>query len=282
MNWEKKSMEEKDSVAEQESQGSDEGKIELGSLEINNLPNRLTMLRMLLIPVVVGALLLTEEKSLIGPYYQSYLGWVAGWIFVAASITDFFDGYIARKRNIVTVFGSFLDPIADKFLVVSSLVCLGAMGRIAIVLVIILILREMYMTSLRLLASNEGVAVPVGQLGKWKTATQMVGIPLLMANETWQGIPMPLLGDIAIYIASFLSMYSAFRYSFSLIKKLKATRQEKRQEKQELKLQKKLAKAQKKEEKQKKKESKKEKKEDKSAKKDESSTEEVKDSDSSK
>ena len=142
--------------------------------------------------------------------------------------TDFFDGYIARKRNIQTVFGSFLDPIADKFLVVSSLITLGHFDRIPTVVVIILVLREMYMTSLRLLATNEGIGVPVSKLGKWKTGFQMVAIPMLMVNEKWWIFPYPLMGTIAIYIAGFISIYSAITYSLGLIKKLKLKRAYKR------------------------------------------------------
>src|SRR6478735_8222822 len=143
--------------------------MEKNDLEIDNLPNRLTFFRMLMIPVVVLTLYFTEDTPAFLDPYQQYLGHVACWIFVVASITDFLDGYIARKRNIVTVFGSFLDPIADKFLVVSGLLMLLALQRIHPIVVIILVLREMYMTSLRLLAMSENVDVPVSDMGKWKT-----------------------------------------------------------------------------------------------------------------
>ena len=91
---------------------------------------------------------------------KSLMGWAAAWIFVIASITDFLDGFIARKRKIVTVFGSFLDPIADKFLVVSSIIMLQALGRIPVLIVIVLVLREFYITSLRLLAGDRGLVIP--------------------------------------------------------------------------------------------------------------------------
>lgn len=190
--------------------------------EIDNLPNRLTMFRMLLIPIIVAGLIFQKLNWQWTQNLGVSLGYLAGWTFVLASITDFFDGYIARKRGIVTVFGSFLDPIADKFLVVSSLILLGELNRIPSLLVIILVLREMYITSLRLLASERGYAIPVGKFGKWKTATQMVGIPLLMAYDKPWGIPMPLLGTICIYLASIFSIYSALEYSMGLIKKIKA------------------------------------------------------------
>lgn len=205
-------------------------------LEIDNLPNRLTIFRILLIPVVLvsfyftGVDYITEE-------WKSICGQIAAWTFAAASITDFFDGYIARKRNIITVFGSFLDPIADKFLTVSSLIMLGSMGKIPAVIVIILVLREMFMTSLRLLASNEGISIPVGMMGKWKTATQMVGIPMIMYNQNMGPLPLPLIGTVFIYIASILSIWSSISYTVSMISKLKIRRtilkEQKRQKKME-------------------------------------------------
>ncbi|MAF76746.1 MAG: hypothetical protein CME60_01195, partial [Halobacteriovoraceae bacterium] len=90
--------------------------------EIDNLPNRLTIFRMLLIPIIITGLILNKTNVAWIEPYKLKLGYMAAWTFVLASVTDFFDGYIARKRGIVTVFGSFLDPIADKFLVVSSLI----------------------------------------------------------------------------------------------------------------------------------------------------------------
>ncbi|MBH47851.1 MAG: CDP-diacylglycerol--glycerol-3-phosphate 3-phosphatidyltransferase [Halobacteriovorax sp.] len=192
--------------------------------QIDNLPNRLTMFRVLLIPVIIGSMFAnTLVWDWVTPWHKT-LGYVAAIILVAASITDFFDGYIARKRNIVTVFGSFLDPIADKFLVISSLIMLQELGRVPGLLVVVLVLRELYITSLRLLATERGLSVPVGSAGKWKTATQMVGIPFLMAFDRPFGIPMPELGFGLIAIASLLSVFSALEYSLGLLRKMKAKR----------------------------------------------------------
>lgn len=197
--------------------------------DIDNLPNRLTIFRLVLVPLVVAALMFNLDFFEIDQELKSILGWTAAWIFVAASITDFFDGYIARKRQIVTVFGSFLDPIADKFLVVSSILMLQALDRIPVLLVIVLVLREFYITSLRLLAGDRGFKIPVGEMGKWKTATQMVGIPMLMANEKGLGIPFPIIGTVAIYLSGIISVYSATDYSLSLLKKIREHRKEKKQ-----------------------------------------------------
>ncbi len=202
--------------------------MEKNDLEIDNLPNRLTIFRMLMIPVIVVTLYFDKDTPTDLISYRPYLGHIACWIFVVAALTDFLDGYIARKRNIVTVFGSFLDPIADKFLVVASLIMLLALDRVNAVVVIILVLREMYMTSLRLLAMTEDITVPVSSLGKWKTTAQMVSIPMLMINEKFLGLPLPIIGTVLIYISAFLSFLSALLYSLSMIKKLREARVEKK------------------------------------------------------
>ncbi len=196
--------------------------------EIDNLPNRLTMFRVVLIPIIIFSMYAVQVQYDWAQAHTKLLNYVAAWTFVAASITDFLDGFIARKKNIVTVFGSFLDPIADKFLVISALIMLQAMNRVHVLVVLILVLREMYITALRLLAMEKGISVPVGTLGKWKTATQMVGIPFLMANDVFLGINMTMLGTVAIYLASIFSLYSAGEYSFGLIRKIQKLRKEKR------------------------------------------------------
>lgn len=199
--------------------------------EIDNLPNRLTMFRVVLIPIIIFSMYSVQVNYEWAQGHTKLLNYIAAWTFVLASITDFLDGFIARKKNIVTVFGSFLDPIADKFLVISALIMLQAMNRVNVLVVLILVLREMYITALRLLAMEKGISVPVGTLGKWKTATQMVGVPLLMANDIPWGINMPLLGTIAIYLASIFSLYSAIEYSIGLIAKIQKLRKEKKRQK---------------------------------------------------
>lgn len=196
-------------------------------LEIDNLPNRLTIFRMVLIPPVVLCLYLIGLQSF--KDLNLILGHIAAWTFVIAAITDFLDGYFARKRNIVTVFGSFLDPIADKFLVVSSLVMLLWLKRVDAIIVIILVLRELYMTSLRLLATHEGFKIPVSSLGKWKTTFQMIAIPMLMVNANWLFLPLRPIGLVLIILASLLSLISATLYSLSIIKALKEKRKQKKQ-----------------------------------------------------
>jgi CDP-diacylglycerol--glycerol-3-phosphate 3-phosphatidyltransferase len=196
--------------------------------EIDNLPNRITLFRICLVPIVVAALSLQLVQSYyLFPYHHT-LGYIAAWIFIVASITDFADGYIARKRNLVTIFGSFLDPVADKFLVISSLILLQALDRIPAIIVVILVLRELYITSLRLLATDHGLSVPVGVMGKWKTAVQMISIPMLMAYDHPFNIPLPEMGIALIYLASILALYSALEYSLGLLKKIRQHRRQMR------------------------------------------------------
>lgn len=203
----------------------------LSEWEIDNLPNRLTIFRVALIPVICLTLYLCLFDENIFQATKKTLGYIAAWTFVLASFTDFLDGYIARKRDIVTVFGSFLDPIADKFLVVSSLILLQSLNRVNVIVVIVLVIREMYMTALRLLAMEKGLKVSVNQLGKWKTTFQMMAIPMLMAWDKPFGFSFPLVGTILIYLSFFFSVLSALVYTFGLAKKIREVRMEKKQRK---------------------------------------------------
>lgn len=131
-----------------------------------NLPNKLTVLRIILVPFMVAAMLLD--------FQYNYL--VAGLIFGAASITDYFDGSIARKRNLITDFGKFADPIADKILVISALVCFLAKGLCDPIILIIVLFREFVVTSIRLCAASEGTVVAANMWGKVKTVSQIIAI----------------------------------------------------------------------------------------------------------
>ena len=183
--------------------------------EVNftNLPNMLTLSRMLFVPLVVGCLF----------FRTSVWDQVAGWLFTVAAITDYFDGYYARTRNLVSVYGKLMDPLADKFLVVSSLVMLQYLGRISPIVVMLLICRELAITALRALASAEGFAIGgASQSAKWKTATQMVAIPWLMAKEGVFGIPVYRVGHALLYISLAISLWSAKDYVVDFFGAVKA------------------------------------------------------------
>ncbi len=190
-------------------------------LEFATLPNILTSIRVALIPAIIWLLMRRNPT----------LDIVAGFTFTAAGITDYFDGYFARKYKTESVFGKLMDPLADKFLVVSSLCMLQELGRIPALLVILLICREMAITGLRALASSEGLIIGASQSAKWKTATQMVAIPWLMVPQGLFGIPLYPMGQALIYISLAISLWSAKDYIVDFFVAIRAKRKKKREAK---------------------------------------------------
>ncbi len=138
-----------------------------------NLPNKLTVFRVILIPFFV--LFLLVELT-------AYDKWIALAIFIIASLTDFLDGHIARKYHLVTNFGKFMDPLADKLLVCSALICLIELNRIPAWVVIVIIAREFIISGFRLVASDNGVVIAASYWGKFKTTFQIVMICLMIAD----------------------------------------------------------------------------------------------------
>ena len=167
-----------------------------------NLPNKLTLFRVVLIPFFVFFLL--------APYFEEYGNYIAVAIFIVASITDFLDGKIARKYNLVTNFGKFMDPLADKLLVCSALICLIQLELIPAWVVIIIIAREFIISGFRLVASDNGVVIAASYWGKFKTAFQMLTVIVLILN-----IPnkvFTILGTALIYVSLALTVISLIDY----------------------------------------------------------------------
>ncbi len=178
-----------------------------------NLPNRLTILRVCLIPVFVVLVLL--EKA----FWWSNLAAVA--VFLAACVTDFFDGRIARKYNLVTNFGKFMDPLADKLLVCSALICLVYLERIPTWVVILIVAREFIISGFRLVASEQGIVLAASKLAKVKTFVQMVMVVALVLNLQLYADLAPWLGflkyayileQVLIYAALVLTVVSLIEY----------------------------------------------------------------------
>ena len=165
-----------------------------------NLPNKLTILRMIMIvPFVVFMLV---------PIGGAAGKWIALALFVIASLTDLLDGKIARKYNLVTTFGKFMDPLADKLLVCSALICLVELGRIPAWIVIIIISREFIISGFRLVASDKGVVIAASWWGKFKTTFQMVMIVLMIADIATLSI----VTQIVMWIALILPVVSLVDY----------------------------------------------------------------------
>jgi CDP-diacylglycerol--glycerol-3-phosphate 3-phosphatidyltransferase len=164
-----------------------------------NLPNTLTVLRILLVPVVVVALL--EET----PNGDA----IAAGVFALAAFTDGLDGYIARSRGAVTTFGKLMDPIADKLLVTAALVALVSLDRLQAWIAMVIIAREFAVTGLRGLAAEQGVVIQASWLGKVKTATQIAAVIALIV---WH--PAPLGVDLLVYVAVAFTVISGIDYFF--------------------------------------------------------------------
>ncbi len=167
-----------------------------------NLPNKLTIFRVILIPFFVFFLL--------APYFEGYGNYIAVAIFIVASLTDLLDGKIARKYNLVTDFGKFMDPLADKLLVCAAMICLIENGKLAAWIVIVIISREFIISGFRLVASDNGIVIAASYWGKFKTTFQMLMIIVLILD-----IQMPffeILGTVLTYIALILTVVSLIDY----------------------------------------------------------------------
>lgn len=158
-----------------------------------NLPNKLTVLRMIMVPIFIVSLIIFKTQNLV-PFV----------IFLIASITDFFDGNIARKYNLVTNFGKFLDPVADKLLTLSAFIMLIETSLPAWA-VCIIVAREISITGFRVIAAGEGITIAASPFGKLKTVFQFISILLLLANFKTVGL-------IVFYIAVILTVLSGYDY----------------------------------------------------------------------
>ncbi len=181
-----------------------------------NLPNKITLTRILLIPFVILFILVDFELGGIsyGSSLLPYEHLIALTIFLIAAATDGIDGYIARKRDLVTNLGKFLDPLADKLLVMASLIALVEINRLSAWIAIIIITRELAVTGLRLLAVADGKVIAASNLGKLKTVTQIVAISLLIINNYPFALYNLPLVEIFIWLAVIITVISGLDYFY--------------------------------------------------------------------
>ena len=176
--------------------------------ETFNLPNTITLMRISVVPFLF--ILLSKP----GEFWSLV---IAG-LFVVASITDFFDGYIARKYHMITTMGKFLDPIADKIIVNTAMILMIPIGRIPAWIVAITIIRDLIVDVIRSIASSEGIYIQASILGKQKTVTQIIAVTALMIHYSIFGINAHIVGTMVLYIALFLTIYSGIDYFIKLYK----------------------------------------------------------------
>ena len=167
-----------------------------------NLPNKLTILRILLVPFIILCFYLPPRWGM----------WVAVVLFIIASVTDTVDGRYARAHGMVTDFGKFMDPIADKLLVNSVLIMLTAQGKVHPVATILFIAREFVISGLRLVAAGKGVVLAAGNLGKIKTTLQDIALPFLLVGDMWKVFR--IVGLILLYASLVMSVWSGWDYVY--------------------------------------------------------------------
>lgn len=190
---------------------SEQNDVIMGEVYLN-LPNSLTLLRILLIPVFVWFFSESSPDRALA----------AGLVFACAAFTDFLDGYLARKSGQITNLGKLLDPVADKLLVASGLILLVQFQRVAVWLAIVMIARELIVTGARVVAAKEGFVVPADSLGKFKVIGQIGGILCLILQGVWvqsEGT-LATIGTGLLYIALFFSLFSGWRYLMQIFKKI--------------------------------------------------------------
>lgn len=177
-----------------------------------NVANAITLLRVAVIPVLVWLLYAPTPLS----------SFLAALLFAAASITDWLDGWLARKYGLQSALGAFLDPLADKLMVIAALVMLVALGRVGPILPIVIIARELIVTGLRSMAIEEGIVIAAGELGKYKMLLQVFALFALMTHHTWFGVNFHWGGVYYLWLATILAVWSGADYAWRFWRALRA------------------------------------------------------------
>ncbi len=187
-----------------------------------NLPNKLSLMRIAFVPVAAVVFLCGELSAsfqngiYVGSVFLQYSDLLVLLLFAAASITDFLDGYIARRNHLITSFGKFIDPIADKLLVNTLLILLAWSGRISVIAVLLMIARDTIVDGLRMNAASSGKVVAAGYAGKVKTVMQMFAIIFILLHDVpFAFIRVPI-GECLLWIAVAASLYSGVLYFVQL------------------------------------------------------------------
>ena len=179
--------------------------------EAYNIPNILAFVRLLLAPLMF-VLLVNRDLDLFSGIHYSWLDFWAAFIFVIASVTDFFDGYIAREFNQTTTLGAILDPLADKMLTLAAFLGLMMLHRASPWAIYLILTRELFITGLRVSAIDKGIDISASWMGKVKTVAQMIAIGFLLMQ--WQ------FGTTLLWFAVFLTLYSGYEYIRDFVKKV--------------------------------------------------------------
>ena len=184
-------------------------------MKLLNLPNSITLSRIAFVPVILALVAMETRWSC----------FFAALFFTVAALSDLVDGYLARKNNLITSLGKFLDPLADKVLVSSVLIMFVALAWVPAWIVIVIICRDLMVTGLRAVASDEGVVIAADKYGKWKTTLQMISLVPLLLHHDWFGLPLGTIGLVLLYISLFLTVFSGINYFMQFFKVLRLNKE---------------------------------------------------------
>ncbi len=173
-----------------------------------NVPNAISIVRILAAPVLIALLLSPNQKTSL----------IAAIIFLAASLTDWLDGYLARRMGVETTFGKFLDPLADKLLIVTCLVMLIPLGRVPAWMAALIIGREIAVTGLRAMASANGIVIAAERIGKYKTVFQIASVTALLVHYKFWGVDFQAIGMVFLWIALIFTVWSGVGYFVRFVK----------------------------------------------------------------
>lgn len=176
-----------------------------------DLPMWLTLSRMAAAPIVIFILMTNWV----------WAGWAAAIVFILASLTDWLDGYFARKYNLESNMGKFMDPIADKILVLGAILMLLDMNRVDPVMVFLLLARDIFIGGIRSVAAANQIIIAAKPFGKWKTALQMIAIPCMLVYDRLFGIPLGDLGYCLLWISVAFSLVSGYEYTVGYYRKVR-------------------------------------------------------------
>ena len=179
---------------------------------IFNFPNSLTFFRVLLAPLMIW-IIVSEDFFTSNGFHESWVSYFAGLIFVIASVTDFFDGYVAREWNQGSQLGAILDPLADKMLIIGAFLGLLITGAVSIWAVYLILIRELFISGLRINAISEGIDISASWSGKVKTVVQMIAVGFLLMDWVY--------ANELLWLSVILTIYSGGEYVIGYIKKVK-------------------------------------------------------------
>jgi CDP-diacylglycerol--glycerol-3-phosphate 3-phosphatidyltransferase len=171
-------------------------------MNVFNLPNAITMIRMCVIPALFFLLLAPGQTGSL----------IIAVLFIVAALTDFLDGYIARRYNIVTTMGKYLDPLADKLIINTAMIVMIPIGRVPAWIVAITVLRDLVVDGIRTISSAEGIVIDASRLGKQKTIAQGFAVAALIIHYPFLGADAHVVGMVMLYISLFLAIYSGIEY----------------------------------------------------------------------